>query len=339
MTEKIVAITGATGFLGRHVLRAVQAAGHRPVAVVRDVVAASFRLPGNIEIRQADITDEAALTQAFRGVQAAIHIAGMVSVKRRDNKDIDLVNVAGTQNFIRAVENNGISRALFTSTTSAVAALLCDKPEAAYDETAVFNLTCEPVAYIQAKRRAHELALDAQERGVPIIILSPSFILGPDDINSNTSELVDAVRRRRLPVCPRGGVNPIDVRDIAQAYVAALNHPAPAPHYILASRENITLTDFAGRVAKVAGVSPPRLSLPASLLLVMATVVEAIYPAGALTAAGARLGGYYWYFNAALARRDLSLNCRPLSETLQATLVWLIARDNKETKKYKLEQI
>ena len=226
-----------------------RAAGYTPVAVVRDVAVARRQLPDNIEIRRADITDVTALTEAFVGVQAAIHLAGMVSVKRCDNMEIHRINVTGAQNFLTAVEQAGVMRALFTSTTSAVAALSSDLPGAAYDETAVFNLACEPVAYIQAKRVAHELALNARQRGLPVVVLSPGFVLGPDDINANTSELVDAVRRGRLPVCPRGGVNPIDVRDIAQAYVAALDHPDPAPHYILASRENLTLKDFIGRVA------------------------------------------------------------------------------------------
>ncbi len=329
MTGKIVAITGATGFLGRHVLNAVQAAGHRPIAVVRDIAAARRRLLDNIEIRQADITDVAALTEAFQGVHAVIHLAGMVSVNKRDDKDIHRVNISGAQNFIAAVKNSGVRRALFTSTTSAVAGLTHDQLEAANDETAVFNLTCEPVAYIQAKRIAHTLVLEAREQGVPIVVLSPSFVLGPDDINFNTSELVDAVRRRKLPVCPRGGVNPIDVRDVAQAYVAALEHSGPAPHYILASRENLTLKDFIGRVAALAGVTPPRISLPNALVLAFASVVETLHPSGSLTAAGARLGSYYWYFDAALARQDLILNCRPLNETLIATLDWLRSRETK----------
>lgn len=330
MTGKLVAITGATGFLGRHVIRAVLAAGHRPVAVVRDSAASAHTLPDNIEIRQADITDVTELTQAFRGVQAAIHLAGMVSVNKRDDEEIYRVNVEGAQNFIVAVDNAQVKRALFTSTTSSVAALSHDQPDAANNEKAVFNLACEPVAYIQAKRIAHNLVMDARERGAPIVVLSPSFVLGPDDINFNTSELVDAVQRRRLPVCPKGGVNPIDVRDIAQAYVAALDHPAPAPHYILASRENLTLKDFIGRVAVLAKVKPPRISLPNALVLAIATMVETLRPSGTLTAAGARLGSYYWYFDAALARRDLSLNCRPLNETLDATLTWLANRKNME---------
>lgn len=338
MAKQLVAITGATGFLGRFVLKAVCEKGYAPVAVVRDVASARLQLPANIEIRQADVTDETALVNAFHGVQTAIHLAGMVSVNKCDDQAVNRVNVLGAQNFLNAVEKAEIDRAIFTSTTSAVAALSQNNPDLACDETVDFNLACEPVAYIQAKRKAHKLALKAKARGLPIVILSPSFVLGPDDINSNTSELVDAVRKKELPVCPYGGVNPIDVRDVAQAYVAALEHPNPAPHYILASHENLTLKDFIGHVAALAGVSPPRISLPNSLVLAVATIAETLFPTGGLTAAGARLGSYYWYFNAALARRDLSLNCRSLDETLKATLSWLITREGITTRNHKLEQ-
>ena len=472
MTEQLVAITGATGFLGRHVLDAVHQSGYRAVAVVRDAVSAQNHLPGDIEIRQADVMDAGAMEKAFRGVSSAIHLAGMVSVSRRDNQAVTEVNVTGARNFLMAVKRCGASRILFTSTTSAVAALSCDRPEQASDETAVFNLghepvayirakrqahelaldarrnglpvtilspslvlgpgdinsnsselvdavrkralpvcppggvnpidvrdiarayvaalrhpdpaphyilasqdnmslkkfisrvatlsgvspprfslpgpvilSCdrpeqasdetavfnlghEPVAYIRAKRQAHELALDARRNGLPVTILSPSLVLGPGDINSNSSELVDAVRKRALPVCPPGGVNPIDVRDIARAYVAALRHPDPAPHYILASQDNMSLKKFISRVATLSGVSPPRFSLPGPVILFMATMVEAMAPAGSLTVAGARLGNYHWYFDGALARRDLSLDCRPLDDTLWATLDWLMAKEN-----------
>lgn len=330
MSGKKVAVTGATGFLGHHIIPALINAGYIPVAIVRNRVTAQKILLENIEMREADILNEEALTAAFDGMDMAIHLAGKVSVNTCDNEEIDRVNITGTQNFLHAVKQAHLTRAIFTSTTSALAALTQNYPDQAFDETAAFNLSAEPVAYIQAKRRAHELALAAQETGLPVIILSPSFILGPDDINNNTSALIDAVRRKKLPICPHGGVNPIDVRDLAQAYVAALAHPDPEGHYILASRENMTLKDFIGRVACLAKVKPPRISLPNTLILLVAGLVEFIHPRGALTSAGARLGNLYWYFDAALARHDFSLTCRPLNDTLQDTLNWLMTRDKLE---------
>lgn len=335
MTAKNVAVTGATGFLGYHVLQALLAAGYTPVAVVREPDSARRQLPYQVEIRQADIMNLDDLVTAFEGVEAAIHLAGKVSVNKRDDKDVFRVNVTGAQNFLEAVAQTGVRRALFTSTTSAVGALSHNHPEAALDETSHFNLEAVQVAYIQAKRQAHEMALKARSRGTPVVVLSPSFVLGPEDINSNTTVLVDAVRCRRLPICPDGGVNPIDVRDCASAYIAALDHPAPAPHYILASPHNMALKDFVRRVADLAQVPSPHISLPPWLVLQIAKIVERFSPEGELTAAGAQLGSYYWYFNAEAARRDLSLKCRPLDDTLKATFDWLDSHDNGKKKQHK----
>lgn len=328
MTEKKVAITGATGFLGYHVLRALLTAGHTPIAIVRDLKAAKRILPPQIEMRQADIMNLAELIKAFEGVEAAIHLAGKVSLNKHDENDVFRVNIAGARNFLTAVAQTEIKRAIFTSTTSAVGALSHNQPQAAMDETSCFNLDTLQVAYVQAKRQAHDMALQARNMGIPVVTLSPSFVLGPMDINANTTVLLDAVRYRRLPLCPRGGVNPIDVRDCAAAYVAALDHPDPAPHYILASPHNMPLTSLINRVADLTQVSPPHISLPSWLVLPIAKTIETFFPQGELTSSGAQLGSYYWYFNAAIARRDLSLNCRPLDDTLTATLAWLASKEN-----------
>lgn len=327
MPEKRVAITGATGFLGYHILRAVLEKGYQPVAIVKDIAAARKKLPDNIEIRQADIMFAEELKTAFKGMNAAIHLAGMVSVNKCDDENVYRINVIGASNFLKAAGQAGINRILFTSTTSAVGALDCDKSDAAYNERSSFNLSYLPVTYIQAKREAHNLALNAIERGLPVVILSPTFVLGPNDINLNAGKLINSIRKKELPVCPHGGVNPIDVRDVAYAYVAALEHPNPKAHYILASRNNLTLRKFIEQVARTAKVKPPHFSIPPFLELAIATIVEFIFPSGALTAAGARLGRYYWYFDAALARHDLSLKCRPLIDTLNDTLTWLIERE------------
>ena len=327
---KTVAITGATGFLGRHVVKAISNAGYIPIAVVRNVNSARTSLGHNIEIRKADIGDLDALSAAFVGVDAAIHLAGLVSLNKCHQDLLDKVNVGGAKNFIKAADNNAIKRVIFTSTTSAVAALNDDNSDNALDENAVFNLIDQSVNYIKTKRTAHLLAVEAQDKGLPVVILSPSFVLGPDDINVNTSSLIDAIRRRRLPVYPDGGINPIDVRDLAQAYVAVLEKRDPARHYILASKENLTLKKLCNRAALFANVAPPLFSAPNSLIMAIAAVTEALFPKASLTPEGVRLSRFYWYFDASLARADLNLNCRSLEQTLMDTLEWLKGREQKK---------
>ncbi|MBT5072355.1 MAG: NAD-dependent epimerase/dehydratase family protein [Kordiimonadaceae bacterium] len=323
MTRKRIAITGATGFLGRHVVKAVYDAGHIPVAVVRDTLSARANLVPNTEVREADITDLDALTSAFENVHMAIHLAGMVSLNKCDKDHLYNINVTGSKNFITAAEKTNLSRAIFTSTTSAVGALKENNPDNALNEKSLFNLNDQDVSYIKTKREAHVLALNAQENDQPIVIMSPSLVLGPDDKNLNTSALIDAIKKRTLPVCPNGGINPIDVRDVAKAYVEVINHPMPSRHYILASEQNISLKTFTKYVAELCCVPAPLLSLPSPIIKAAASITEMLFPHGILTTDGAILGEFYWYFDAALARRELSLSCRPLDETIHATLAWL----------------
>lgn len=338
MAGKKIAITGATGFLGRHVCQAVYSAGHIPIAVVRKPITARALFPSYIEIRNADILNADALVDALSGCHAAIHLAGMVSLNKCDKDQLYKVNIEGAKNFINAFQKNNIKQAIFTSSTSAVAALTDDNSKDAFDEAAFFNLSSLDVDYIKAKRSAHILALDAQDNDLPITILSPSFVLGPDDINSNTSSLIDAIRRRALPVFPNGGINPIDVRDVARAYVAVLNHPDPARHYILASTVNISLKDFTRHVAKIADVPTPLFSITNKMTSIFAHVLETISPRGDLTVDGAKLSKLYWYFNAALARKDLSLKCRALDATIYDTLHWLIHKERTNILKFELEK-
>lgn len=323
MLKKRVAITGATGFLGQHVVQAISDAGHIPIAVVRDAVRARHLLPEKIEIRQADILDEQALISAIRDVDMAIHLAGMVSVNKCDYEKMLEINIDGARNFLNAINKANLKRAIFTSTTSAVGALNQNDTSQALTENAAFNLENQQIGYIKSKRAAHLLALTAQDEGLPLIILSPSFVLGPNDINLNTSALIEAIRHHTLPIYPNGGINPIDVRDVAKSFVEVINHSDPNPHYILASEENMSLKSFVSYVAKRAFVSPPLLSLPNFLVTSVAKIIETLFPRGELTADAANMGRFFWYFNAALARQDLLLNCRPLDETINATLSWL----------------
>lgn len=317
-----IAVTGATGFIGRHVLRALTEAGYQPIAVVRP--SSAVKLSGSsADIREADITDCRAVALAFSGMDAAVHLAGMISTRAKDAIDLTRVNVLGAKNILSSARKMKLRRLLFMSTTSAIGALPEDEPRRALDEAAGFNLENVRVPYVAAKREAHCLALAERASGAPVTVLSPSFVLGPGDAVRNSTELVDLICRHRLPIVPTGGVNPIDVRDIAVAVVSALSHSSPSDHYILAGARNLSLAEFTRQIATVAGVPPPKFGLPNRLAVGAARLAETVLPRGPLTAASARLSRYYWYFNAKRARRELGFASRPMEVTIKDTLAWL----------------
>jgi len=237
-----------------------------------------------------------------------------------------LVNVTGSKNLLVAAAAAGVQRVVFTSSTSAVGAFKTDLRGKAWREDLPFNLENLPVPYVQAKRAAHEAALEARRQGLSVVLLSPSFVLGPGDRHLTSSELVLAFVRRRLPAVLAGGLNPVDVRDLAPAYVAALRLEHPAPHYILAGKENITMQAFFERLGALCGHPAPRWRLPRPLALGAAGLSELLFPGSSFSLAAVRLGSLYWYFDSAAARRDLGFKTRPLDETLKASLQWVASR-------------
>jgi dihydroflavonol-4-reductase len=317
-----VLLTGGTGFLGGHVARALGGAGYTVVLLVRQMSGAVPLPPGARRV-EGDLEDPASLKRALDGVGAVVHVAGLVSNAARDRRRLFEVNAIGSRNLLEAATSAGIRRVVFTSSTSAVGALRQDRPDLALREDAEFDLWDLGAPYVQAKRAAHEAALRAREAGLPIVALSPTFVLGPGDRRLTSSELVDAFVRRRLPGVLAGGINAVDVRDVAPAYVAALEHPDPAPHYILAGPENLVSREFYRRLERCSGVAAPRLAIPRWAALAAAACVERLAPAASFTTATVRMGSLYWYFDGSLARRELGFQARSLDETLRAAVDWV----------------
>jgi dihydroflavonol-4-reductase len=318
-----VLLTGATGFLGGHIGKALCDAGYAVVNLVRRVGATT---PPGLRCVQGDLGDPASLSRALADVRAVVHVAGLVSNAARDRRRLFEVNADGARNLLEAAASADLRRVVFTSSTSAVGALLANRPDRALQEDAVFNLCDLAVPYVQAKRVAHEAALATRSAGLPTVVLSPTFVLGPGDRRLTSSELVDAFVRRRLPGCLAGGLNPVDVRDLARAYVAALEHPDPAPHYILAGRENLTTRELFRRLERCSGTPAPRREIPRWAALAAASVVERFAPGASFSSATVRLGSLYWYFDASAARRDLGFETRPLDETLRSAVDWVVTR-------------
>ncbi|MBW2244979.1 MAG: NAD-dependent epimerase/dehydratase family protein [Deltaproteobacteria bacterium] len=317
-----VLLTGATGFLGRHVARALCDAGHDVVTLVRQ---AGEKPPeiGGLPSVAGDLERPESLVVAMKGVESVVHVAGFVSNAPRDRQRLFAINAAGAANLLAAAATAGVQRVVFTSSTSAVGALARDRPDRALREDARFNLADLAVPYVQAKRAAHESALAARAAGLSVVVLSPTFVLGPGDWRLTSSELVDAFVRRQIPGALAGGINPVDVRDLAPAYAAALDHPDPAPHYILAGPENLTTRALFKRLESCSGVPAPRFSIPRWAALTAGLCAERLVPDASLTAATVRLGSLYWYFDAQLARRELGFTTRPLDQTLQSSVDWV----------------
>jgi dihydroflavonol-4-reductase len=248
-----VLVTGATGFLGTHVVEQLLSAGHQVRALVRTPLQ---RTP--VEIIRGDVTDPLSLERAAAGCEAVIHCAAVISFRARQAAHTHRVNVEGTRNLLAAARGAGVKRFVFTSS---VAALGRPNGEPA-DETARYDWPVG-LAYNESKRDAEELvrAADALET----VCLNPALVLGPEEQHRHMLPLFRAVRWGLVPVVPDGGVTLCDVRDVAAAHVAALERGTPGARYVLGGPQ-LTFVEFISAMAAAVGARAPRLELPAALV-------------------------------------------------------------------------
>ena len=301
-TGRPVAVTGGTGFIGLHVVRAFVAAGARVVALVRPTSDASRLTPLGVACRVAPLDDVPAMTAAAAGCDVFVHLAGTVNTTD-DEPACAAANVAGTRNALDAASAAGVRRFVFASSIAAVGAT--SRPRS-LDETAPWNLAGLAVPYITSKRRAEELVLG--RRGRPdVVVVNPSCVVGPDDFGpSEIGTVCKRFWRGRLPFWFGGGTNFVDVRDAAAGFLAAARFGRPGERYLVTGT-NRTYRDFSADMARAAGRAVPRLRLPTGVARWTASLTERLTRPGKtpyLTSAQAKLMGRYQYFDCGKARRN-----------------------------------
>src|SRR3954470_1795115 len=173
-------VTGGTGFVGVHVVRALARRGDELRLLVRDK-SNTAPLDGiDWERASGDVTDRDSVRRAMRGVDRVFHVAGTTSMRTRDRIRVFQVNVEGTRNVMEEALRAGAVRAVLTSSSSAVGAA---EPGGTIDEEQPFRVGPLGVAYINSKHEAELVSMRVAAKGLPVVIVNPSFVLGPDDPN------------------------------------------------------------------------------------------------------------------------------------------------------------
>lgn len=297
-----VLVTGANGFLGRHVVAALQ--DHDVRALVRRPIELG------VETVIGDVNDPRSLEAAVDGVDAVIHAAGPVSHKPVDASLMQRVHVEGTANVLRAARGK---RIVHLSTSGTVAVSTNDR---VHDETSADPLTL--VArwpYYRAKRMSEPLALEAGA-----IVLNPSLVLGPGG-RDGSNKIVQLFLDGWVSASPPGGTSVVDVRDVAEQCARCLTVGNPGERYLLGAA-NWTFRDILGRLARISGQDAPLLSMPS----VTRKVLDAFPGLGkdeGLGFFGKRLDRedveltcHFWYLDDAKARRDIGWSPRDPMDTL-----------------------
>jgi dihydroflavonol-4-reductase len=315
-----VCVTGATGFVGAHVTKALAERG--------DEVRVTYRNPdrlsalSGVDYRQAktDVLDYKAMRRAVKGSEVLFHTAGFVGSS--PSELVWALNAHAPVVAVEAAAAEGLRRVVLTSTISAIGVPEDDKPA---DESTEYPPNWLGLAYPDSKHEGERAALDAGKRhDIEVVVVNPAYVLGvpvnQDQPGETSTRTIGNYLRGRLPAVVGAPMNFADVEDVAQGHLLAADKGRPGERYILGG-ENLTWHRLIDRVAELSGEHFPVMVLPPGIAR-LGRVREAIGIPGPMPAEATDLMGRDWRFTSKKADRELGYSARPLDETLQATIDW-----------------
>ena len=319
---RTIFLTGATGFIGGRLAQQLASRGDRLRCLVRDPAGATELQRLGAALIAGNTTDPDALQRGMTGADSAIHLAAVYDIGVVDAVGMRRTNVDGTAAFLAASRAAGTPRSIYLSTTVALGPVAAGTGDESSRNHGPFSSM-----YEETKTAAHRLALDAQESGLPLIIICPAYVYGPGDTGPGGRFLVDLVRKR----VPGLLTNPawfsfVHVDDVVRGIVAALDGGADGATYVL-SGEASTINAFADKAAAIAGVRAPVLRFPPPVARVTGQLLDAITRAAGFRFPITRenvdtVSGKRWLHSHAKATADLGWTPRPLSEGLPETVAW-----------------
>ena len=313
-----VFVTGATGFVGRHVTDALLARGYGVRALVRGERVDT--LPDGCEPAIGDLCEPGALVAALRGCRFLVHVAALYSFAPRDRDAVTEVNVRGTRGLLEAARIAGVERAVVTSSSAAVGAARDGRPASEADWAEPHG----PVrGYHDSKVAQERVALAAR---IPVITVLPTAPLGAGDGRPTpTGRMVLDVMRSRMPATLGGGMNVVAVTDVAAGHVLALERGRPRERYLLGGA-NLTLLELMRRLAVAAERRPPRGRMPYALALAAGYVDELrCRISGAeprVPIEGVRMGREFMYASSEKAQRELGYAPSPIEPAIDDAVRW-----------------
>jgi len=304
-----VLVTGATGFLGRHLCAALVGRGDAVRAFVRPATDADG-LEG-VEVVRGELGDAEALARAAAGRELVFNAVGLVSYEWRDLERLREANVESVRHVLAAVEPG--ARLVHVSSGAAVGP--SGSPDRLADEAQPFPEVARGNPYSVTKREAEELVLAAAADGLDAVVANPAVVLGPGDVYGSSTWPVRRYLQGTLRFHTRGGASFVDVRDTAAGLVTLAERGRTGERYVLTSREgNLAWPDFFRRVGEATGVRRIMLPLPPPVLRAAVRVVPwPVKPGEARTATE------WWIFDPGKAERELGWTTRPLPETIRDT--------------------
>jgi dihydroflavonol-4-reductase len=321
-----VLITGASGFLGRHLVQRLVEQGEARPRVL------SLELPPfwldelGVEVVLGSLLEPGIADEAVAGVDGIYHLAGRGSRNPDDAREMYAIHVDGTRLLCDAARAAGVRRIVMASTSGTIA--VSREADARPNERAPTPMSIiARWPYYASKYCQEQTAQKICDDGGPeLVLLNPSLLLGPGDEALSSTQDVLRFLQRDIPTVPSGGLNFVDARDVAAAFVAAMERGRPGERYLLGG-PNWTFAEFFGRLARMTKIAGPRLRAPRRLTLLGARAMDTLYRhfdrVPPVEYASVEMATYYWYLDDRKARRELGFVSRDPQETLHDTVTYL----------------
>jgi dihydroflavonol-4-reductase len=328
-----VALTGSTGFLGRHIVDRLHGA-HDLVCISRSGTA-----PPDCTAKAIDVVRGRGLKAAFAKADVVVHAAGLVSHEPcRAEETLD-VHLKGTQNVLEAARSAKVRRVVLLSTSGTIA--VSTQPDAmATEADPAPDALISAWPYYRSKRYAEQLAMGFE--GLDIVSLNPSLLLGPGDVSGGVStSAVSVFLDEGVPIAPSGGISFVDVRDVAMMVEAALTQGTPGERYLLASG-NMPFIDFYARLARITGRDAPVMAMPRLTRRALGWFPSwgrqrgiGIGLGPAISRAELELSSHYWYASSAKAEAELGFVPRDPLTTLEDTVGDILERQGRAAARFR----
>jgi dihydroflavonol-4-reductase len=319
-----VLVTGANGFVGAAVVRALRAEGESVRALVRH--GGDLRnLNGlEVELSEGDITRPETLRPAAAGCRYVLHVAADYRLWAPDAERMQATNVQGSLNVLEAAADAGAERLVYTSSVATLG-IRADRAPADEDTPVALGDMIGP--YKRSKFLAEQaVRARAEELGFPVVTVNPSTPIGPGDVKPTpTGQVILDAAAGRMPAFVDTGLNLVHVDDVAAGHLAALRRGRPGERYILGG-EDMSLEEILRCVARCSGRRAPRVRLPRWSVYPAAIVSE--WMAGMtgrpprVTLDGLRMAAKHMYFSSAKAERELGYRWRDPAEAVADAVDW-----------------
>jgi dihydroflavonol-4-reductase len=317
-------VTGANGFVGAAVVRALLARGEPVRALVRQGSNIDNLAGLPVEIERGDITDTASLRRSFGGCRCVLHVAADYRLWVPDPRVMYRTNVEGSVNVVESAAEAGVERLVYTSS---VAVLGINPDLSPADERTPVSVTQMIGPYKRSKFLAEEAVQKrAAELGLSVVIVNPSTPIGPGDFRPTpTGRVIVDAALGRMPAYVDTGLNVVHVDDVAEGHILARDAGVPGQRYILGGAD-LSLREILAMVAIRSGRKPPSLRLPRSVVYPVAAASElaarlfGIEPR--VTLDGLRMSRKHMYFTSHKAETELGYRWRPPEAAIEDALTW-----------------